>query len=327
MSDPAPNPRAWGTRALQLIASIVVLVALVRSADSDQLWGMLAESSLQWLGLAVFLKVISIVLHEVRLWHALPTPRPAMTPVVRIGLIAGTLNLARPARAGDLTALSLLKRDCGVSLPVAGAAVGLVAFLEMAVFAGFLFVALIAGASQWQRLLGTVEHARALRLTTLGTLAAVVAVLILVAIARRLRAAPKSDRTGPIALLRDGLTAVGTTLSTTRWLSLHLLLTAGQVALMIASAAALFPMLGLSVPLPGLAACGVMVGASVAAVVLPTGLGAGPAAVSIALLAPLGVPETGALAYAAGFWMLSSLPTASLGLPALWLHRADTLPP
>ena len=68
-----------------------------------------------------------------------------------------------------------------------------------------------------------------------------------------------------------------------------------------------------------------MAGASVAGVVLPPGLGAGPAAVSVALLAPLGVTETGALAYAAGFWLLGSLPTVLLGLPALWWRDDDRL--
>ena len=53
----------------------------------------------------------------------------------------------------------------------------------------------------------------------------------------------------------------------------------------------------------------------------PTGFGAGPAAVSVALLAPLGISQTSALAYAAGFWLLGSLPTVIMGLPALWLQR------
>ena len=312
--------RAWGVRALQLLASAAVLFALIQSADTTQLWEMLTLSMPGWLLAAMLLKAASIGLHEVRLWHALPAPRPPLVPVMRIGLIAGTLNLALPARAGDLTALALLRRDCGVSVGSAGAAVGLVAFLEMAVFALFLLIALLIGASRWELLLGAAAHARALKMTTAGTLVAVSVVLLLVTIARRLQAAPPAGPS-PLALLREGLTAAGSALSTARWLSTQLALTAMQVSLMIASAAALFPMLSLAVPLPGLAACGMMVGSSVAAVILPTGFGAGPAAVSIALLAPLGISQTGALAYAAGFWMIGSLPTVIMGLPALWLQR------
>jgi len=316
------SPRhAWGVRALQLLASAAVLLALAQSADTARLWGMLAQSVPGWLLAAMLLKAASIGLHEVRLWHALPEPRPPLSAVIRIGLIAGTLNLALPARAGDLTALALLRRDCGVSVGSAGAAVGLVAFLEMAVFAIFLLIALLIGASRWELLLGAAAHARALKLTTAGTLLAVAGVLVLVAIARRLSSAPPPAGPSPLALLREGLTAAGSALSTARWLAAQLSLTALQVALMIAAAAALFPMLSLPVPLPGLAACGVMVGSSVAAVVLPTGFGAGPAAVSIALLAPLGISQTSALAYAAGFWMIGSLPTVAMGLPALWLQR------
>lgn len=317
----ASRRHAWGVRALQLLASAAVLFALAQSTDTAKLWGIVRQSAHGWLVAAMLLKAASIGLHEVRLWHALPEPRPPLSPVIRIGLIAGTLNLALPARAGDLAALALLRRDCGISVGSAGAAVGLVAFLEMAVFAVFLLIALLIGASRWELLLGAADHARALKMTTAGTLLAVAGVLALVAIARRLKSAPQPPGPSPLALLREGLTAAGSALSTARWLATQLSLTALQVALMIAAAAALFPMLSLPVPLPGLAACGVMVGSSVAAVVLPTGFGAGPAAVSVALLAPLGISQTSALAYAAGFWMIGSLPTVGLGLPALWLQR------
>ena len=317
--------RAWSVRALQLLASIAVLITLAQSADTDRVWEMLTQGVPGWLVGALLLKAGSIVLHEVRLWHALPAPRPSLLAVVRIGLIAGTLNLALPARAGDLSALALLRRDCGVSVGTAGAAVGLVAFLEMAMFAVFLLGALLIGASRWELLLGTAAHARALELTTLGTLAAAAGAVVLVALARRLKEPPPAAAPGPITLLREGLSAAGSALSTVRWLVTHLAMTAAQVALMLAAAAALFPMLSLPVPLPGLAAAGIMAGASVAGVVLPPGLGAGPAAVSVALLAPLGVTETGALAYAAGFWLLGSLPTVLLGLPALWWRDDDRL--
>jgi hypothetical protein len=169
--------RAWGVRVLQLLASGAVLLALARSADTAQSWAMITRSAPGWLLAALLLKAGSILLHEVRLWHALAAPRPPLRSVLRIGLIAGTLNLALPARAGDLTALALLRRDCGVSVGAAGAAVGLVAFLELAVFAVFLLIALVAGASRWELLLGAAAHVRALRLTTAGTLAAVAVVV------------------------------------------------------------------------------------------------------------------------------------------------------
>ncbi|MDG1479409.1 MAG: lysylphosphatidylglycerol synthase domain-containing protein [Myxococcota bacterium] len=317
--------RAWSVRALQLLASIAVLVTLAQSADTDRVWEMLTQGMPAWLVGALLLKAASIVLHEVRLWHALPAPRPSLLAVIRIGLIAGTLNLALPARAGDLSALALLRRDCGVSVGTAGAAVGLVAFLEMAVFAVFLLGALVIGAGRWELLLGAAAHARALKLTTLGTLAAAAGAVVIVALARRLKSTPQAAAPGPVTLLREGLSAAASALSTARWLGAHLAMTAAQVALMLAAAAALFPMLRLPVPLPGLAAAGMMAGASVAGVVLPPGFGAGPAAVSVVLLAPLGITETGALAYAAGFWLLGSLPTVLLGLPALWWRDGDRL--
>ncbi len=312
--------RAWGVRVLQLLASGAVLLALARSADTAQSWAMITRSAPGWLLAALLLKAGSILLHEVRLWHALAAPRPPLRSVLRIGLIAGTLNLALPARPAAPPAGGGGGGDGGGGGGGAAAAVGLVAFLELAVFAVFLLIALVAGASRWELLLGAAAHVRALRLTTAGTLAAVAVVVLVIAIARRSRATPPPGP-APLLLLREGFSAAGSALSTVRWLVGHLSLTAAQVGLMIAATAALFPMLSLPVPLPGLAAAGLMAGTSLTAVVLPTGFGAGPAAVSVALLAPLGVTETGALAVAAGFWMLASAPTVLLGLPALWSGR------
>ena len=150
----AAGPRTIATRLVQLALSAAVLWALSRRVDPQRFQEIRATSSVGWLGIALLMRVGSTVLHEVRLWLALLPPRPPAGKVIGIGLLAGMINLVLPARAGDLVALGLLRRECGVPTGRAMAAVGLVSFVEMAVFAVFLLGALLAGAQRWEALLG-----------------------------------------------------------------------------------------------------------------------------------------------------------------------------
>jgi hypothetical protein len=60
---------------------------------------------------------------------------------------------------------------------------------------------------------------------------------------------------------------------------------------------------------------------SLAAFVLPPTMAAGPTAASALVMPLFGVDESGALAYAAMYWLVAHAPAMTMGLPALWARR------
>ena len=313
------DKRRWG-RWIQIAASVAVLAVLARDLDWTELRGVLDRASLGWLALALGTKGLGLGIHELRLWLCLPAPRPPALRVVVIGFVAGMMNLVLPARGGDLLAIALLHRECGVSGSAATAAVGLVAFLEAAVFGVFLMAVLVFGAARWEQILGAEAHGQAVLAVGGVTLAGVLGFVVITALARWVT---RSGRTlpGPLRLMRDTATEAGAVLGSPARLAGHLALACGSVAAVVGAFTFGLPAVGLHLPFPWLAASGVLALSSVAAVALPPGLAAGPAAMSVAVLALWSVGRAEALAFGGAWWLISQVPAVALGLPGLWWVR------
>lgn len=319
------SARDWLVRGLQLALSLAVLWVLARDLDQERLRVVLSEGSLGWLAVGCGVKVCTLVLHELRTWLALAPPRPRLWSVVRIGLISGVINLVLPARAGDFAAIAMLSHDCRLPASRSTAAVGLVNFLEMAVFGVVVLVVLVAGAPRWELVMGAPAHAQALQLMTLGTLGALGGAVVLVVVARRLTDREETEPEGPspLRILRDTVKQAGSDLGRRRWLAVQVFLAFLQAVGMVAAFVTGFHAAGIDVELPFLAASGILAMSSVAAMVLPPSFGAGPAAASVAVLTVFGVDQTGALAYAAAYWFIANIPAVGLGIPAVWTRRRD----
>ena len=326
MADTPPKPRRrWLAHGLQVVASIVVIGLLVADTDPGALRDVLARAQPGWLALALGVKALALVLHEVRLWLAFNPPRPPARRTVAIGLAAGLLNTALPMRAGDLAAIAMLRRECRVSVGAASAAIGVSSFLEAAVFGLTLGGVLLVGASRWEQVLGAAAHRDAVQWVTAITLSGVLVATAAVVVGRRLSSGPEPEATSlhPLAVLRDALRQTSGSLGSPGRLTGHVALATVDVAMTVGAFALLLPAVGLSVPVPLLAAAGVLAISAVASVVLPPTYAAGPAAASVAVLALFGVDQAGALAYAAGYWLVSQMPAAALGLPCLLGRRLD----
>jgi uncharacterized membrane protein YbhN (UPF0104 family) len=317
----SPRWRAWLARGAQLGASALVIGLLARDLDADTLTRVFDRAAPLWLGLALLVKTFTLYLHEQRLWLAFNQPRPPLGRVLAIGFAAGVLNLVLPGRAGDLASIAMLRRECGVKTGAATAAVGIASFLEAAVFGGLLLVVLALGASRWREVIGAEAHGQAMQWVTVATLGGVAVATAGALIGRRLR--PDGEATGPspVMLVRETLRQAGNSFSTLPSLATNIGLAVVQVVGMVVAFALAFPAVGLDVPLPMLAAAGVLAISSVASIVLPPSFGASPAAASVAVLAVFGVEQADALAYAAAWWAISQVPATLIGLPCLWGRR------
>lgn len=305
--------------ALQVAASVAVLYVLARDLDQGRLSEVLARASWGWLGVALVVKGAALMIHELRLWVALPAPRPPVMQVVGIGLVAGMLNLVLPARGGDVAAIALMHRECKVPASTATAAVGIVTFLEAAIFGLFLLGALALGATRWREMIGAEALAQAQGALGLITLGGVAVAVGLVVVGRLLkRRAPSGKGWTPLDLVRDTASDTSAAFGTPGRAAMHLGLGALQVATTLGGFTAGLPAVGLDVEAPWLAASGVLAFSSVAAVVLPLSLGAGPAAASTLVLGAFGVDGASALAFAGAWWLVAHVPAVALGLPALW---------
>ena len=199
----------------------------------------------------------TLFLHEFRLWVSINPPRPPIGRVLAIGLASGVLNLVLPGRAGDLAAVGMLVRECRVRPGAAAAAVGVVAFLEAAMFGLTLVVVLALGADRWRAVVGPEKWLQALSgvsgLTLLGVFCAVVAVMV----TKRFRGVQMTpSRPGPRNHPRRDSACHRQSRGTTHGCAQH---RTGAVAVleMLFAFALLFPALGLDVALPALAAAGV----------------------------------------------------------------------
>jgi len=320
LSQEPGRKRPWWQLPLQLVASGLVLLLLLREADPTAVWGALVGASVPFLVLATVLKVGSVSLHELRLWLALkPYKQLPIGPVFGIGYLGGLLNVVLPARAGDLLAIGLLKRELDVPGPAALAAVGLTGFFEAAVFGVFLLCVMGFGATQWEVLLGTAQTMKAMGTLTALTLGAVFGSAVLVLVARKLSATPQEaePKPGILSLIRESILRTGQGLSAWGPLAANLGLAAVQVVLVVGSFWALLPALGLTVAYPLLAACGVIAIGAMAAIVLPPGLVAGQAASAVFVLGFFGVSEAEAIAFTALSWVSNTVPPLVTGIGPL----------
>ena len=315
----AADSRARWWRVAQVAASLVVLGLLFRDVDAEALAAIGPRIAWGWLLAALGMKLTTLFLHEVRLWVSLNPPRPSLFRVVAIGFASGVLNLVLPGRAGDLAAIGMLVRECRVRPGAAAAAVGVVAFLEAAMFGLTLVVVLALGADRWQAVVGPEKWLQAMSgvsgLTLVGVVVAVAAVIV----TRRMRGngeAPPGP--GPLHVIRDAVLQATENLAAPATLALNTALALLQVVGMVAAFAMLFPAVGIEVALPALAASGVLAISSLASVLLPPSYGAGPAAAAVFVLGAFGLPAEDAFAYSVGWWMVSQVPAVVVGVPAFY---------
>lgn len=314
----APDSRRW-TLLGQVAASLVVITLLLRDAQWDAVLAAMRQADWRWLLVATLAKAAGLTLHELRLWVSLlPWHRLPLRGVLAIGYVSGLTNTILPIRGGDLLAAALLRKEHKVAGGTALAAVGITGFLEAAVFAVFVLAVMVLGAARWEQLLGVVATRNAMGTATLLALGSVFGSVVLVLVSRRLSSQGPGPGPGPLALLKDTLVRAGEGLSALKPLLINLALAALQVAVVVLSFWALLPAMGLTPPVPLLAVSGVIAVGSLAAVVLPPSLGAGPAAAAVFVLGFFGVGEAEALGFAALSWTANSVPPLVLGIGPLW---------
>ena len=322
--NPATRRLRW-ERPAQLAASILVLWALLRDVDPNVLSLLPGRIQWGWLAAAMATKIATLMVHEGRMWIAFVPPRPSLLRVALVGLVANLLNLFLPARGGDIAAVAMLHKSCGVSVGSATASVGIVAFLEAAVFGILLCLMLVLGASQWETVIGAQARQEALEMVTIVTLIGIGIAVVGVLIGRRLSRSgngPAAASGTPLGHLKELLQQGGSALSHPVLLSLNVALAVLQVVVSVWAFALALPAVGITVAMPWLAAAGVLSLAAVAAMVLPPSYGAGPAAASVLVLSVFGFGQEAALAYAAAWWLVAHIPGLLLGVPSVWLLRS-----
>ena len=303
---------------LQLLFSGLILLLLVHDVDWSGVLRTLEQGSIKWLIAALLFKTLSLIVHETRLWLALPRPRPPVQNVISLGLAAGVLNLALPARAGDLAAIAFMERECKVPVPVGTAAVGVTSFLEAALFAFFLLAVMGLGAAQWASIVGDASQAVvwisagiSLGCLVLGTMAL---------LGKRWEQDPPSPNAF-IQLIKQTVVETSAIVRDVRYLGVQTAAAAAQVVLVVAAFSLAMQASGAGLDNPIAAASMVLGIASLAAFVLPPTMAAGPAAASALVLPLFGANESAALAYAGTYWLVAHLPAMVMGIPALIARR------
>jgi len=303
---------------LQLLFSGLILLLLVHDVDWSGVLQTLEQGSIKWLIAALLFKTLSLLVHETRLWLALPRPRPPVQNVISLGLAAGVLNLALPARAGDLAAIAFMERECKVPVPVGTAAVGVTSFLEAALFAFFLLAVMGLGAAQWASIVGDASQAVvwisagiSLGCLVLGTMAL---------LGKRWEQDPPSPNAFT-QLIKQTVVETSAIVRDVRYLGVQTAAAAAQVVLVVAAFSLAMQASGAGLDNPIAAASMVLGIASLAAFVLPPTMAAGPAAASALVLPLFGANESAALAYAGTYWLVAHLPAVVMGIPALMARR------
>jgi hypothetical protein len=305
---------------LQFIVSVGILAVLLHDVDFGRLQQVLEEGSLAMLLAAFTVKAAGLLLHEFRLWLALPKPRPQVRPVLSLGLAAGVLNLALPARAGDFAAIAFLKRECRVPAAVGTMAVGITSALEALIFGSYLLIVFTTSAAMWATLLGEEVRQQIVQWLGLGMAATVTLGAILALVGTRLGTiAAQASRLS--AFIRATVSETGRALRDARFLSVQVIAAVVQVALVVCAFSLALPAAGVNLPRPDLAASMVLGVASIAAVLLPPTFAAGPAAASAAVLPLFGASHEAAIAYAGAYWLVAHVPAITAGLPCLWNRR------
>jgi hypothetical protein len=306
---------------LPLILSLFVFYLFFRDIDQTVLTENLSSLHWGWLGLALFIKTISLCIHEYRLWYSIHEPRPNIVQTMQIGFSNALLNLIIPWRAGDLIAIAMLRKICSLRVGVATFAIGMVSFFEAAVFGLLMMVMMLWQTPLWISLIGEQKYQESFQAVTGLTLLGIGIVVIAAIIGRRFQEQESSEGFSPISWLKDSLKQTTQGLQSPRYLLFNGLASFIEVWLMIASFAIGFWVLGIDIGNPWTIA-GLCLGFSaLASIVLPPTYGAGTAASAIFLLGIMGISEEQAIAYAAVWWLISQLPAMGLGMPSLWVLR------
>ena len=306
---------------LPLILSLFVFYLFFRDVDQTILTENLSSLHWGWLGLALFIKTISLCIHEYRLWYSIHEPRPNIVQTMQIGFSNALLNLIIPWRAGDLIAIAMLRKICSLRVGVATFAIGMVSFFEAAVFGLLMMVMMLWQTPLWISLIGEQKFQESFQAVTGLTLLGIGIVVIAAIIGRRFQEQESSKGFSPISWLKDSLKQTAQGLQSPRYLLFNGLASFFEVWLMIASFAIGFWVLGIDIGNPWTIA-GLCLGFSaLASIVLPPTYGAGTAASAIFILGIMGISEEQAIAYAAVWWLISQLPAMGLGMPSLWVLR------
>ena len=312
--------QAWVRILIQFGVSILILWMLLDDVDFDEVRQTLKQGSIGWFLAAVTVKTTALLVHEYRLWLALPAPRPPTGKIISLGLAAGVINLALPARAGDVAAIGFMERECDIPAPVGTAAVGVTSFLEAALFAFFLLSAFGLGAAQWSSLLDDQTRTQAMMWIG-GSIACGCLVLFAMAIVgHRWATATTPDNVG-LRFIQRTVVETSVMLRNSRYLGIQTGAAAIQVVLVVAAFSLAVPASGAPASDALLAGSLVLGISSLAAFVLPPTMAAGPTAASALVMPLFGVDESGALAYAAMYWLVAHAPAVTMGLPALWARR------
>ena len=305
---------------LQLFLSILLLVLFVSSLQHDDIIHTLSQSSISWLVVALLLKSLSLLLREVRLWLALPLPRPRFIPTMNIGLFTGALHTFLPLRGGDLLSIGLLHKNLNIPIPKASFAVGLCAFLEMLVFGVIAVLTLISTQHLWfevqtlyQQILSWMSVA-----TGIGVFIFILAILI-----AKFATPPEEEQPSLIqSILPEMIRLLQSSVASRTYILSNVALTIVDVLVMLLSFSCIFYCLNISCSLPFTVSTLILGVSAVAAFALPPSYGAGPAASAILIFSLLQLPEENALAYAAIWWVLSQVPSLLFGIPALWFMKS-----
>ena len=304
--------------AAQITISVLIVFLLLSDADLSSIGSALRQSQWIWLGGALILKMLSLLLHEYRLWLALTAPRPKLTLTMQIGFASGALNLVLPARAGDIAAIALLKKMCNLRSGIAAYAVGMAAFFEAAMFGLSMLIVLLLHAPEWKEKLGETLHAQTFQWITLFTFGGIAIAILTAIIGIRLR--PQEDQVegfSPKQMLLDAIQQTGRGFRQPLYITLNILAASIEVWMMVASFAMALIALGIAIPNPW-AISGLILGFSaLASIVLPPTYGAGTTAACVFVLGLFGIDQSLALAYSALWWLVSQVPATILGLPCL----------
>ncbi len=311
-----------------------MLFVFVQDANEQQLWTLLESMEWSWLVAALLLKSVSLTIHEYRLWLGFAHPRPPLRQTMQIGFASALLNIVFPGRAGDVAAIAMLHKRCGVPVGIATFAVGMVGFFEGAIFGLMMLGVLLFHAPMWIQYLGEDLHIQSVQTISGLTLLGIGVVVLAAFIGRRIVSEPptQTEEFSPVEWLKDAFNQTGSTLVNLRYIALNAVASIAEVWLMIAAFAMGFDMLNLSsstvglTPLMAWSLSGLVLGISaIASIVLPPTYGAGSAAASIFILGLFGFDQTQALGFATTWWLISQVPTVVLGLPCLWtINTAKT---
>ena len=280
---------------LQLVASALVLGWLVHDAHHRGVQLDLGALQPGPLVAALAIKALSLCVHELRLWTALPAPRPPATQVFGVGFVAGLANMVLPARAGDAGLIAALASRLRTGWPAATAAVAQITITEVWIFG--ICCAMALGAAPALPALDADARAQ-LRLVTLGGAACLAALLV---VAAHLR--PQAGRWSRW-LPAGGPRAVG----------IDAVMAAVEVGSMIAAFSLGITAAGAQLTAPMATTTLILAASAGAAALLPPAWGAGPAAACALVLGGLGAPGAVVARAALAWWLVSQLPMATLGL-------------